>query len=58
MRLPPDDFLITKDGHEHLSKIAPRTVKEIEDMMKLPSVFDNFELPDLKKVNEKSKSGN
>jgi Xaa-Pro aminopeptidase len=53
-----DDYLITKDGYEHLSKIAPRTVKEIEDMMKLPSVFDNFELPDLKKVNEKSKSGN
>jgi Xaa-Pro aminopeptidase len=53
-----DDYLITKDGYEHLSKIAPRTVKEIEDMMKLPSVFDNFDLPDLKKVNEKSKSGN
>lgn len=53
-----DDYLITKNGYEHLSKIAPRTVKEIEDMMKLPSVFDNFELPDLKKVNEKSKSGN
>lgn len=53
-----DDYLITKDGYEHLSKIAPRTVKEIEDMMKQPSVFDNFELPDLKKVNEKSKSGN
>ncbi|MBL7871251.1 MAG: aminopeptidase P family protein [Cyclobacteriaceae bacterium] len=53
-----DDYLITKDGYEHLSKIAPRTVKEIEDMMKQPSVFDKFDLPDLKKVNEKSKSGN
>ncbi len=48
-----DDYLITKDGYEHLSNMAPRTVKEIEDMMKLPSVFDNFILPDLNKVNSK-----
>ncbi len=53
-----DDFLITKDGYEHLSKMGPRTVKEIEDMMKEPSVFDNFSLPDLDKVNSKSKTGN
>ncbi|MBK8290271.1 MAG: aminopeptidase P family protein [Flammeovirgaceae bacterium] len=51
-----DDFLITKDGHEHLSKIAPRTVKEIEDMMKLPSVFENYNLPELDKVNPKPKN--
>lgn len=48
-----DDYLITKDGYEHLSKIAPRTVKEIEDMMKQPSAFDDFVLPDLNKVNTK-----
>lgn len=48
-----DDYLITKDGYEHLSKIAPRTVKEIEDMMKQPSAFDDFILPDLDKVNSK-----
>jgi Xaa-Pro aminopeptidase len=46
-----DDFLITKDGYVHLSKLAPRTVKDIEDMMKQPSVFKNFELPDLDKLN-------
>ncbi len=51
-----DDFLITKDGYEHLSKIAPRTVKEIEDMMKLPSAFDNLTLPDLDKVNDKKQN--
>ncbi len=48
-----DDYLITKDGYEHLSRIAPRTVKEIEDMMKLPSAFDNLVLPDLDKLNPK-----
>jgi len=53
-----DDYLITKDGYDHLSKIAPRAVKEIEDMMKQPSVFDNFNLPDLDKVNSKPKGGN
>lgn len=51
-----DDYLITKDGYEHLSKIAPRTVKEIEDMMKQPSAFDNFVLPDLDKVNSKKQN--
>ncbi len=53
-----DDYLITKDGYEHLSKIAPRTVKDIEDMMKLPSAFDDFVLPDLDKANSKNKTGN
>ncbi len=51
-----DDYLITKDGYEHLSKIAPRTVKEIEDMMKQPSAFDNFILPDLDKLNTKKQN--
>jgi len=48
-----DDFLITKNGYELLSKMAPRTVKEIEDMMKQPSAFDDFVLPDLDKVTNK-----
>ncbi len=44
-----DDYLITKDGYELLSGSAPRTVKEIEAMMKLPSALDDFILPDLEK---------
>ncbi|MBS1505730.1 MAG: aminopeptidase P family protein [Bacteroidetes bacterium] len=44
-----DDYLVTKDGYEHLSVSAPRTVKDIEAMMKLPSPLDNFVLPDLDK---------
>jgi Xaa-Pro aminopeptidase len=44
-----DDYLITKDGYELLSASAPRTVKDIEAMMKLPSALDDFILPDLEK---------
>ncbi len=44
-----DDYRITKDGNEHLSALAPRTVQDIENMMKLPSPLDDFILPDLKK---------
>lgn len=44
-----DDYRITKDGNEHLSSLAPRTVEDIENMMKLPSPLDDFILPDLKK---------
>jgi len=44
-----DDYLVTKDGYEHLSASAPRTVKDIEAMMKLPSALDDFILPDLDK---------
>jgi len=51
-----DDYLITKDGYEHLSVMAPRTVKDIEEMMKQSSALDDFLLPDLNKP--KSKSGN
>lgn len=43
-----DDFLITKDGYEHLSASAPRTVKDIEALMKLPSPLDAFVLPEIK----------
>ena len=44
-----DDYLITKAGYEHLSTLAPRTVKDIEAMMKMPSALDDFLLPDLQK---------
>ena len=43
-----DDFLITQDGHEHLSISAPRTTEDIEATMKLPSPLDDFILPELK----------
>jgi Xaa-Pro aminopeptidase len=46
-----DDFLVTKEGNEQLSASAPRTVKDIEAMMKLPSALDDFVLPDLDKKN-------
>ena len=44
-----DDYFLTRDGHEHLSKLAPRTVKDIEAMMLQPSPLDDFVLPDIKK---------
>jgi Xaa-Pro aminopeptidase len=43
-----DDFLVTRDGHEHLSASAPRTPEDIEATMKLPSPLDDFILPELK----------
>ncbi len=46
-----DDYLITKDGYDHLSISAPRTVKDIEAAMKLSSPLDNFILPELGKKN-------
>ncbi len=46
-----DDYLVTKEGNEHLSSSAPRTVKDIEAAMKLPSALDDFVLPDLDKKN-------
>lgn len=42
-----DDVLITKDGYELLSDMAPRTSEEIEKLMAQPSLFDNFTLPSL-----------
>lgn len=44
-----DDYLLTKTGNEHLSKVAPRTVKEIEETMALPSALDDFLLPPIKR---------
>lgn len=46
-----DDFVVTKDGNEHLSVSAPRTVEQIEATMKMPSPLDDFVLPDLDKKN-------
>jgi len=43
-----DDYLVTKTGYEHLSSFAPRTTEAIEEMMKLPSPLDDFDLPTLK----------
>jgi len=42
-----DDYLLTKDGYDHLSAWAPRKVEDIEATMKLPSPLDNFVLPEL-----------
>jgi len=44
-----DDYLLTKDGYEHLSTAAPRKVEEIEALMKEPSALDDFQLPALEK---------
>lgn len=45
-----DDFLITKDGYDHLSKTAPRTPDDIEKMMSQKSALDDFILPELETV--------
>jgi Xaa-Pro aminopeptidase len=42
-----DDILITQKGWENLSKLAPRTVEEIEKTMAQPSALDGFKLPKL-----------
>ncbi|MBK6263934.1 aminopeptidase P N-terminal domain-containing protein [Marivirga sp. S37H4] len=42
-----DDYLITADGYELLSKDAPRQSEEIEALMKEKSAFTQFNLPDL-----------
>jgi Xaa-Pro aminopeptidase len=44
-----DDYLLTRNGYDHLSKSAPRTVKDIEDTMKLSSPLDSFVLPSIDK---------
>ena len=49
-----DDYLVTKDGYEHLSNLAPRTVADIESLMKQPSALDDFVLPDLEKDKKKN----
>jgi len=42
-----DDFLITKDGCELLSDLAPRKADEIEALMEEESAFNDFQLPSL-----------
>lgn len=42
-----DDILVTKNGPVNLSERAPRTSEDIENMMKIESVLNNFELPKL-----------
>lgn len=45
-----DDYLVTKNGREHLSSFAPRTTEAIEAMMKQPSPLEKLELPPLDRV--------
>lgn len=42
-----DDFLVTKEGCELLSDLAPRKSDEIEALMKEPSPFDAIKMPDI-----------
>lgn len=42
-----DDILVTSDGPVNLSGDAPRTVEAIEAMMKIPSVLENWVLPEI-----------
>lgn len=44
-----DCILITEDGNELLSDLAPRKSEEIEALMKQPSPLDSFVLPELGK---------
>jgi Xaa-Pro aminopeptidase len=45
-----DDFLVQKEGCEHLSSRAPRDPNEIEAIMQQASPLDDFLLPDLHKA--------
>lgn len=42
-----DDILITKDGAVNLSGDAPRTIASIEEMMRHPSVLEEWVLPEI-----------
>jgi Xaa-Pro aminopeptidase len=42
-----DDILVTKDGPVNLSGDAPRSIAAIEQMMKIPSVLENWVLPEI-----------
>ncbi len=39
-----DDFLITKDGYELLSDLAPRKSEEVEALIQEKSAFEQFDL--------------
>ncbi|MDF2156987.1 aminopeptidase P N-terminal domain-containing protein [Algoriphagus sp. CAU 1675] len=42
-----DDILVTSNGPVNLSGDAPRTVEAIEAMMKIPSILENWVLPEI-----------
>lgn len=42
-----DDILITSDGSVNLSGDAPRSIAAIEEMMRLPSVLEDWVLPEI-----------
>ncbi|HSJ68451.1 MAG TPA: aminopeptidase P N-terminal domain-containing protein [Anditalea sp.] len=42
-----DDVVITKEGYENLSALAPRSSEEIEKMMENPSILEQWVLPEL-----------
>lgn len=44
-----DDFLITKEGCELLSNLAPRTIEDIEKLMAEESIFTDYTLPNIDK---------
>ncbi len=41
-----DDILITENGYELLSGLAPRTTEDIEKMMEQESIFSDYALPE------------
>ena len=48
-----DDALITKDGYELLSRFAPRSIADIEKMIREKSALDDFTLPALESNKKK-----
>ena len=48
-----DDALITQDGYELLSRFAPRSITEIEKMIKEKSVINDLKLPALESGKKK-----
>ena len=48
-----DDALITRDGYELLSSFAPRSIADIENMIKDKSALDDFRLPELESGKKK-----
>ncbi len=48
-----DDALITKEGYELLSRFAPRSIEDIEKMIRDKSALDDFKLPPLESGKKK-----
>jgi Xaa-Pro aminopeptidase len=42
-----DDILVTSGGPVNLSADAPRTIEAIEQMMRIPSILENWALPEI-----------